>query len=193
MELTSPSTSKSLVRRVQQGDALAWQRFATIYVPVVYHWTSRAGLQTSDVLDIVQNVFLSVVRALPAFRFQQPGQGLRAWLRTITKNCVIDWHRARGRQLPHLPADHPQWNSLLSDGAESAEAAPADERGLLVRQAAEILRGEFESATWEMFWQLAVEGLSAEQIAAARGVSVWAVYKAKSRILSRFRELIGEF
>jgi RNA polymerase sigma-70 factor, ECF subfamily len=193
VELTTPSTSRSLVRRVQQGDALAWQRFATIYVPIVYQWTRCGGLQASDALDIVQNVFLSVVRALPAFRHQESGQGLRAWLRTITKNAVIDWHRARGRQLPLLSGDHPQWDNLLADDSALVDSPPADERTLLVLQAAEILRNEFEPATWDMFWQLTVEGRSAEQIAAARAVSTWAVYKAKARILGRFRELIGEF
>jgi DNA-directed RNA polymerase specialized sigma24 family protein len=46
---------------------MAWQRFADLYVPLVYDWMRRAGLRPSDALDVTQNVFLSVARSQGGF------------------------------------------------------------------------------------------------------------------------------
>jgi RNA polymerase sigma-70 factor (ECF subfamily) len=173
------------------GDSQAWERFASLYVPLVYSWAKQSGLQASDALDVSQNVFLSVMRSLPTFRSGGPGQSLRAWLRTITRNAIVDLHRKQGRQLP-----------LLEDATGIADPwgvdptgdkiLPASERSLLVARAAEIVKQELDPSTWEMFWQLSIEGRPVPEIAAAHRLSVWAVYKARMRVLARFRELLDD-
>jgi hypothetical protein len=59
-------------------------------------------------------------------------------------------------------------------GAESTdgESLPASERSLLVARAAEIVQRELDPSTWEMFWQLSIEGRAVKEIAASRGLSV---------------------
>jgi RNA polymerase sigma-70 factor, ECF subfamily len=192
VEATAGSTSSSLVRQVVRGDAQAWERFANLYVPVVYGWARQSGLQASDALDVCQNVFLSVMRGLPTFRSDEPGQSLRGWLRAITRNTVVDLQRKRGRQ-PSLLDNA----AVIADplGAEStdAESLPASERSLLVARAAEIVRRELDPTTWEMFWQLSIEGRTAKEIAATSGISVWAVYKGRMRVLARFQELLADY
>jgi RNA polymerase sigma-70 factor, ECF subfamily len=192
VEATAGSTSSSLVRQVVRGDAQAWERFANLYVPVVYGWARQSGLQASDALDVCQNVFLSVMRGLPTFRSDEPGQSLRGWLRAITRNTVVDLQRKRGRQ-PSLLDNA----AVIADplGAEStdAESLPASERSLLVARAAEIVRRELDPTTWEMFWQLSIEGRTAKEIAATSGLSIWGVYKARMRVLARFQELLADY
>jgi RNA polymerase sigma-70 factor (ECF subfamily) len=48
--------------------------------------------------------------------------------------------------------------------------------------------GEFQPATWQAFWGLTVEGKSGAEVAAELGLSVDAVYAAKSRVLRRLRQ-----
>jgi len=191
VEVSAGSTSTGLVRQVVRGDAQAWDRFASLYVPLVYSWARQAGLQASDANDVCQNVFISALRGLPTFRRDEPGHSLRAWLRTITRNAVIDLHRQRGRQPAPLEDASPLWPSL-DEEADGSAGLTTSERSLLVARAAEIVRRELDPATWEMFWQLSIEGCPAKEIAAAKGLSVWAVYKARIRVLSRFRELLAD-
>jgi len=56
--------------------------------------------------------------------------------------------------------------------------------------AADDVRGEFTPSTWQAFWQTAVEDRSPSQVAAELGLSVGAVYIARSRVLARLKRRI---
>jgi RNA polymerase sigma-70 factor (ECF subfamily) len=64
--------------------------------------------------------------------------------------------------------------------------------GDVFRRAFEMVRGEFEPRTWELFWQSAVEGTPPDEIAPRFGVSPGAVRQAKSRVLRRLKIVLGE-
>jgi RNA polymerase sigma-70 factor (ECF subfamily) len=48
-----------------------------------------------------------------------------------------------------------------------------------------------QPATWQAFWQTAVEDCPAAQVAQALAMSVGAVYTAKSRVLERIKQEIA--
>ena len=78
----------------------------------------------------------------------------------------------------------------LSEASFSTAAAEAD--GLLPRRTLELIRAEFENRTWEAFRRTAVAREKPAHVADDLGMSVQAVYKAKSRVLRRLRaELDG--
>jgi RNA polymerase sigma-70 factor (ECF subfamily) len=52
------------------------------------------------------------------------------------------------------------------------------------------VRPEVSDASWQAFWRTAVDGRPAQQVAADLGLSVAAVYHARSRILARLKELV---
>jgi DNA-directed RNA polymerase specialized sigma24 family protein len=56
--------------------------------------------------------------------------------------------------------------------------------------AAEQVRGEFRQTTWQAFWLTAVEGQSAGAAAQASGISIGAVYIARSRVMARLKSII---
>jgi RNA polymerase sigma-70 factor (ECF subfamily) len=51
------------------------------------------------------------------------------------------------------------------------------------------IRPEFEPATWTAFSRVAIDGAPAGEVARELGLSVNAVFIAKSRVLSRLRRL----
>jgi len=57
--------------------------------------------------------------------------------------------------------------------------------------AAEQVRGHFQDSTWQAFWQTAVENRPPREVADHLGLSVGAVYIAKSRVLARLREQVA--
>ena len=58
--------------------------------------------------------------------------------------------------------------------------------------AAEEVRGEFTPSTWQAFWQTAIEDRPPGDVAAELGLSVGAIYVARSRVLSRLRQRIKQ-
>ncbi len=51
-----------------------------------------------------------------------------------------------------------------------------------------MLRDQFEATTWTAFWATVVEGRQPAEVADSLGVTRWAVYKARARVLQRLRE-----
>lgn len=184
-----PSTiTSSLLRRVVANDQAAWRRMVGLYYPMVYGWCRRSGLQSSDAADVCQDVFRGVVRGIGTFRRKDPGDTFRGWLRRITQRRIIDHRQARrsepeplgeiGFTGPHAESDNPSIDE--SPGTESEPALP---RGIL-----ELVRSEFEPRTWNAFWKTAVDGRPPADVAQEMGISINAVYLAKSRVLRRLRE-----
>ena len=52
------------------------------------------------------------------------------------------------------------------------------------------VRPDVTETTWQAFWRTAIEDQPGQQVAADLGLSVAAVYRARSRVLARLKELV---
>lgn len=190
----SPSgTSSSLIDRVKADEAGAWDRLVTLYGPLLYHWCRKWKLQDDDLADVFQEVFKTLVTHIGGFRRERAGDTFRGWLRTIARNKVLDHLRKRtheaeggseaGHRLSRIPAPE-------ADDANDPEEAEAMRR--LFLRGLELLKPEFEERTWRAFWMTAVEGRPPQEAAAQLSMSPGAVRVAKSRVLQRLREELGD-
>jgi RNA polymerase sigma-70 factor (ECF subfamily) len=177
------TTSPSLLMRLQKGEeAQAWPRFVKLYTPVLYGWVRSQGISCDDAADIVQEVFALLVEKLPTFQYN-PEKSFASWLRTVTVNKCRDHYR-RGKNRPVLT--DPQVDLAIPDNV--GQFSVDEYRRRLARRALEIMQSEFQPATWKACWQAVVTNRPAADIAAELGISVNAVYVAKSRVLRRLRE-----
>ncbi len=137
---------------------------------------------------MVQEVFLALVTHLSSFEHQRSDATFRGWLWTITQNKIRDLHRrGAGRavaaggtdaQQRLLEVPEPQTSGSLDSGSRHPST--------LLAQALECIRSEFEACSWQAFWGVVVEGKAPVELAATLGISVNAVYIARSRILRGF-------
>jgi len=58
----------------------------------------------------------------------------------------------------------------------------------LVHHAMELIKPEFNPATWAALREYVISGNAATEAARNHDVSVWTVYAAKSRLMARLRE-----
>ena len=190
---SSDSTSHSLLQCVQQRDPDAWRRFAALYGPIVYRWSIRYGLQPHDAADVTQETFQSVAQSIDRFERRSADDSFRGWLWTITRNKIRD-HFRRHQKEPRAAggsAAHDQLQqtpSLPEKNDDSSEAVATE----LAHRALRLIQSEFEPNTWRAFWATAVDARRADEVAGELGLTLAAVYKAKSRVLLRLRrELEG--
>ena len=64
--------------------------------------------------------------------------------------------------------------------------------GSLYRRALKLVQEEFEERTWKAFWGVAVDQRAPADLADELRMSVNAVYIAKSRVLRRLRQELGD-
>jgi len=190
-----PQTSSSLLMRVRQRDAEAWQRFVKLYGPLVYRWSRQCGIQPSDASDIVQDVFCATLKSLESFRRERPGDKFRAWLWTITKNKVRDHLRRRAaRPEPIGGTDAQRQFQQISDaipGEPSLSGTHLENQ--LVYRALDLIRGEFADPTWQAFWRATVDGQTAADIAEDKGMTKGSVRQAKYSVLMRLHHELDAF
>jgi RNA polymerase sigma-70 factor (ECF subfamily) len=192
------STPGSLLSALRSNDPTGWRRMVQLYGPVVYRWSRRLGLSADDSADAGQEVFLAVARNVTTFRKDSPNQTFRGWLYTITRSKVIDAFRRQRRtrsirsgnaaeldQFPD-PASMPLPESVAQDSALQ------DAETIAVRRAIHLIRDEFSDSHWQAFWHTTVEGEPVDRVAERLGVSLNVVYLARSRILRRLRETLGD-
>jgi RNA polymerase sigma-70 factor (ECF subfamily) len=187
--MSESSTPISLLERLRGPvEPAAWDRFVSLYGPVIYGWGRQVGLQDQDAADLVQEVFVKLIRVLPTFVYD-PHKGFRRWLRTIALNTWRDRRKRRGDR--QLPGDE---GTLAEVAAPNSLEAfwDTEYRQQVVSRAMALMQADFEAPTWKAFWEQAVVGRPAKEVAAELGLSPGAVYAAKFRVLDRLRrELAG--
>jgi RNA polymerase sigma-70 factor (ECF subfamily) len=177
------STPHSLLQRACRFDPAAWECLCALYGPVVYGWCRRRGLQDSDAADAVQEIFQSVFKHLD--QFQRNGGVFHAWLWKITLNQV----RLHFRRAKHNPAqaDDRQMQDWLEAPAEGEPDAETT-RQRLVRLALELIRGDFNEQTWQIFVRTTLQGEPCHEVALALGLTANAVRQARFRVVRRLRQ-----
>jgi RNA polymerase sigma-70 factor (ECF subfamily) len=189
-----PTTRTSLLEGLRDhGNAESWGEFAQVYGPIIYAYGRRRGLQDADAEDLRQSVLQAVADVMGRLAYDRGRGPFRAWLFTVARNKLYDL-RARLRAQPRGTGDTAARQEL-----ENVQAADADEdlwrqeyEKRLFDWAGEQARGGFQETTWRAFLMTAVEGRSGQEVAAALGMTVAAVYLAKSRVVARLRELIEQ-
>ncbi len=180
------ATSASLLERLRERpDAATWQRLVDVYTPFIRGWLARYALQPQDIDDVAQEVLAVVVRELPRFHYDKQRGSFRGWLRSIMVNRLRAFRRTRkGQPIATGDSDFAQQLQELEDACSGISRIWDREHDRhVVRSLLELIRCEFEPATWRAFELFMLRGLKAAEVAAQLGMTANAVFIAKSRVL----------
>jgi RNA polymerase sigma-70 factor (ECF subfamily) len=179
------TTPVSLLERLNRPEekAAAWERFVELYAPLLFAWAARSGVPAQDAADLVQNVFVILIRRLPEFRYEEGGS-FRGWLRTV----LLHQYRDQMRRLPQPAATRPEVLDARPIPDPVEELAWAEHRASLARRALRLMQTDFAPTTWRACWELTACGRPAADVAAELGLTPAAVYAASARVLRRLRQ-----
>ena len=118
------------LRRAQRGDEPAWRALFERYQAAVHAviWRMLAGRDLHRVEDLVQETFLRVLRALPAFDPAGPAT-LSTWILTIATRLALNELR-RPEPAALDSADEPAGDVRADDASERSRLASAIASGV---------------------------------------------------------------
>lgn len=190
-------TRNSLLLRLQdQCDIAAWDQFVAIYQPLVFRLARSRGFQEADALDIVQEVMVAISKAIHRWEFNPAKGRFRDWLFRIARNMMINFlTRRKYQSLSSSDRNALLFESCLAPDQADPEATREFEleyRRELFWVAAEKVKAQVKSTTWEAFRITAIEDLSVADAAKQLGMKEGAVLVARCRVLARMRQTVAQ-
>lgn len=185
-------TSLSLLDRLRVSPEDAdWTRLVEAYSPLLRSWVARADVQAADADDLVQEVLLVVHGELRSFQHNQRPGAFRCWLRQIVVHRVRNFWRSRGRLIvagtDSQLAEHLQ--QLEDDGSQLSRVWDREHNLAVARKLLEMIDARFTESTRQVFRRLVLDGADADTVATETGLSLNAIFTAKSRVLRELRRM----
>jgi RNA polymerase sigma factor (sigma-70 family) len=186
-----PVTRPTLLARLKHDPSndAAWDEFVEQYGRHIYRWCRQWRLQDSDAEDVTQEILLKLARKLRDFAYDSKSS-FRGWLKTVAHHAWRDFADGQGRS--RSSADEKNWDLLKSVEAREDLIQKLEEAfDYELLEAAKVrVRLRVAPHTWEAFRLMAIEGVSAAQVAARVHMQVAMVYVAKSKVQKMLQEEI---
>ena len=140
--------------------------------------------------DVMQEIFRAISNAIGRFDYDRDRSTFRNWLYTVCRSKInnflrhqINRPKARGttsvqRRLENEPdpREEQDWET--------------EYRRYMFQWAAEKVRHEFASDTWNAFWRTAVNHEEIAHVASDLNMTSGAIWVARSRVIARLRQRI---
>ncbi|MBL9119988.1 MAG: sigma-70 family RNA polymerase sigma factor [Phycisphaerae bacterium] len=185
-------TTVELLGRLRSGGSESdWADLDRRYRPLAVAVARKLGLTQEDAEDVAQQAMLEFYAGWQKGEYDPSRGRLRVWLISIVRHRAIDlMRRVRLRQ---------DWRGdsavgVAVDDAELEGAWDAEWRRAVLAEAIVRLRttSRAEPKTLDAFDRFALQGVPGEIVAAEIGIALEEIYRIKSRMLKRLREIIGE-
>jgi len=175
-------------------DALAWEQLRSHFCPVVVSFARQLGLSAEDAEDAAQESMAEFVKAFRGGKYNWEKGRLSNWLFGVAKRVILNFRR--NQPLEHLVADKTTGTScwdLVEDDRGIRRTWETEWRQMVLNRCLERVRRESDPKAFNAFHLYAISGIPVEEVCKRLAISRNAVYIAKSRVLSRLRELRREF
>ncbi|MDA8563344.1 sigma-70 family RNA polymerase sigma factor [Mariniblastus sp.] len=189
--MTDPNlTRASLIFRLKDHDDHdAWKQFLDLYGQTIFQFVRSRGLQDADAADLMQEVFKRVGNAIGRLEYAKQKGGFRAWLFTITRNCLNSYFKKKQNGISAIGGSSPQiaLGQISDEKDELNERWEREFQKQIMLQAIEVVRPTSAPNTWAAFEMTAIQNLSMDEVVKSLGMTRGAIYVARSRVTSRLK------
>lgn len=187
--MSIPLTRKSLLQKAAAGSEDAWSEITALYHPLIRYWLIRNGMALQDAEELSQDVMCVIVQKISDFDHSGRPGAFRTWIREISVNHIKGfWRKQRRRQVPVGGSVYLQrLDELCDPHSDLTEAWNAEHDDYILRCLLENVLVNVQASTAEIFRAVVIDDRAADEVARERGISIGAVYTAKSRVIRRLK------
>jgi RNA polymerase sigma-70 factor (ECF subfamily) len=175
-------------------DESAWTEFCSHFRPVVIEFAKKLGLSNVEAEDAAQETMAAFFKAFKEGKYDPDKGRLSNWLFGISKRVILN---LRGHQpLEKLIVDKATGTSfwdMVQDDRTLGRTWELQWQQMALKRCLEQVRQEFDPKVFGAFRYYAIDQSTVEEVCKRFDMSRNAVYIAKSRVLSRLRELKQQF
>lgn len=170
------TTDAQLVELCLEGDQAAWEELVNRYTRLVYSIALRSGIDSSQADDVVQNVFVTVLRRLESLRERDR---FSSWLITTARR--ESWHYKSGNREMALDED-----IEVADSSVTAEDSVIEwEQAQITHRAMQRLGDRCRRLLTAVF--LTEDRPSYQEIGEELGIAVGSIGPIRARCLKQMR------
>ena len=184
------TTRSSVIRAVANTEnEAAWQRFFDLYAGFVFSIARSKGLNDTDADDIVQMVFVDLMRNLLSFKYDREKGRFRSYLAALVKWRVIDRLKAVRRDAD-LKADFMEEAKATGPGDD--EFADREWKAVAMDHALRRIKSSVRPEHYAAFVASTVEGQDTETVMKLYKLSRDNLYQIRKRLSERLRKVMSE-
>ncbi len=174
---------EQIIQDCLDGDMLALEKLTQHYLSYVYRrvWIS---IPSSDVDDVTQEVFITVVKKITTFRQESK---FSTWLFAITQYKIADYYRKSKKQEKDVAIQDPEFKKRIFLIDNNFDAAKIDNL-LLLREGFSEISSRYREILYLRFFH----GLSFSEISNSMDLSYEAGKSLFRRAVKALRKQIGE-
>ncbi|MGN1366241.1 MAG: RNA polymerase sigma factor [Victivallis vadensis] len=189
-----PTTSKTLLDKLQSGDAVSWTEFFDRYRGIIVSLGNLKGLTPEECDDLVQEVMLCFFKNSKTFVFNPQIARFRTYFGRIIQARIFDLLRRR-YQSNRLASGmvEPDGSELETPDFLLNEALLCEWRKLLLEDALALLRERVAPETYLAFDLHMRQSLPVEEVMRTLSVNRQFVYTAKTRCLKTLKQIIADW
>ena len=187
-----PSTHKTLLMKIQDGDEISWKEFYDRYSSAILTISSRFGLNPSEAEEVRQNVMLKIFQNKLIFSYNDERARFRTYFNRIVRSCIIDYLRKKKALTPETAMETIPEQSAPDDELDNEEIFNEEWRKQCLSDALEILKEHVEPKTFLAFHMTAFQQKKVRDVAEFLQMNTSQVYLAKSRCIAKLQNIISE-
>jgi len=177
-------TRTSLLRRVRDtADQRSWGEFKALYEPLLFSYVRKRGLRHDEASDVVQGIFITLIRKMPTFQLDHARGRFRTWLYQVASNAVVDWVRTQQRR----KKGEDGWVAPTTPEGDEQEWDKTHEQRIM-EFAMEQVKKKTVEKTWKCFEEHLLKERSGADVGKELGLPPNTVYVNASRVMARIKE-----
>lgn len=184
------STHESLLHRLaNHANQSTWDEFYSRYGRLIGGFCRLANRYNLDIEELIQEVYVALTKSLPKFQYNKAKGKFRDYLKRVTTNKAMELSRKRGKRPGSLDQN---LAGEIKDDKELDDIWEDQWNLYLLEQSFLQLAREYPAKRIDLFRRYAIEDVPVDEVAKEFDCSQAMVYKLKSIMSVRLREIINK-